>query len=52
MDDAFSDFKSWYFSKPLVTRTFLTGVFILAALVSLGIVSPYSLTYTFKEGFL
>lgn len=49
MDDAFSDFKSWYLSKPLVTRSYLTGVFILAAVVSLGIVSPYALTYTFKE---
>lgn len=49
MDDAFSDFKSWYFSKPLATRTYLSGVFLLAALVSLAIVSPYGLTYTFKE---
>lgn len=49
MEDAFSDFKSWYFSKPLVTRTYLTGVFMMAALVSLAIVSPFALTYTFKE---
>ena len=49
MDDAFSDFKSWYFSKPLVTRTYLSGVFLLAALVSMAVVSPYGLTYTFKE---
>ncbi len=52
MDDAFSDFKAWYLSKPLFTRTFLTGVFVLAALVSLGIVTPYALTYTFREGIL
>lgn len=49
MDDALSDFKAWYFSKPLVTRTYLTGVFLLSTLVSLNVVSPYSLTYTFKE---
>jgi hypothetical protein len=49
MEDAFSDFKAWYFSKPLVTRTYLSGVCLLATLVSLAIVSPYGLTYTFKE---
>ena len=48
MEDAFSDFKSWYFAKPLVTRSYLTGTLILAMLVSLGVVSPYSLTYTFS----
>lgn len=48
MDDAFSDFKAWYLSKPLITRSFLTGVFVLAAVISLGLVSPYSLTYTFN----
>jgi hypothetical protein len=48
MEDAFSDFKAWYFSKPLVTRSYLTGTFLLAVLVSMGIVSPYSLTYTFS----
>lgn len=51
MEDAFSDFKSWYLSKPLVTRSYLTGVFILAAIVSLNIVTPYALTYSFKETF-
>lgn len=49
MDDALADFKAWYFSKPLVTRSYLSGVFLLSTLVSLNIVSPYSLTYTFKQ---
>jgi hypothetical protein len=52
MNDAFSDFKSWYFSKPLITRSYLTGVFILAALVSLGITSPYSLIHSFEDTFM
>lgn len=51
MEDAFSDFKSWYLSKPLVTRSYLTVVFILAAIVSLGFLSPYSFVYTFKQTF-
>lgn len=52
MDDPASEFKQWYMGQPVVTRTYLTGTFILACLVSLGMVSPYSLFYTFSDGIL
>lgn len=45
-----TEFKQWYLRQPVVTRTYLTGAFVLACLVSLKIVSPFSLYYTFEDG--
>ena len=52
MDDPASEFKQWYMSQPVVTRTYLTGTFILACLISLKLVSPFSLLYTFDTAIL
>ena len=46
MDDAWSEFKVWYNSKPLVTRSYLAGCVAITILVSLGAINPMSLLYT------
>lgn len=52
MDDSLADFKAWYMSRPLITRSYLAGCIVLTILVSLGVLNPYALTYTFREGFM
>ena len=47
-----TEFKAWYMSKPVVTRTYLTGAFLLACLVSLKIVSPFLMFFTFNQAVL
>lgn len=47
MDDAFGDFKSWYLSKPLVARTYVTISFILAAAFGLQLLAYPYIPYTF-----
>ena len=51
MDDPLSEFKSWYLKQPILTRYYLTGAFVIAILVSLGLASPYSFYYTFDTAF-
>lgn len=36
---------------PVVTRTYMAGSFIIACLLSLNIISAYSLFYTFNQTF-
>ena len=52
MEDALADFKIWYFSKPLFTRTYLAICTVFTLLITLKLVSPMSLLYTFKSAFL
>jgi len=47
MDDPVAEFRTWYFSKPVFTRTYMAGSVILALLTTIGIITPYSLYYTF-----
>lgn len=49
MDDPIQEFKTWYTSQPIFTRTYITGAFIIACGISLGFLSPYSLYYTFSQ---
>ena len=49
MDDPASE---WYMGQPVVTRTYLTGTFLLACLVSLKMISPFSLFYTFDSAIM
>lgn len=51
MEDAFGDFKTWYFAKPLVTRTFLAICVAVTLLMTFGLVSPYTFLYTFRQTF-
>ena len=52
MDDPVTEFKQWYLGQPVVTRTYLTVAFVLACLVSLKIVSPFAMFYTFDDAIL
>ena len=52
MQDGINDFKTWYMSKPLFTRSFLAASVVITIVITLGLVSPYSLYYTFEEAFL
>lgn len=51
MDDPVQEFKTWYLTRPLITRTYLTVSFVLAALLSLEFVSPNSMYYTLETTF-
>lgn len=51
MEDAVSEFKTWYFAKPLVTRSYLAVCVSMTLLITLGIVSPKMLFYTFGQTF-
>ena len=50
MEDPVAEFKNWYLSKPFMTRTYLSGATLLALLVTLNIVTPYELFYSFTHG--
>lgn len=52
MEDPATEFKEWYLKQPVVTRTYVTGAFVLACLVSLRMVTSFSLFYTFDDGIL
>jgi hypothetical protein len=52
MDDPIQEFKNWYLSKPIVTRTYMAGSVILGLLTVLDIVTPYHLYYNFESGIL
>jgi hypothetical protein len=52
MEDAITDFKAWYFSKPIFTRTYLAICVGMTLLTTLGILSGMQLFYTFKLAFL
>ena len=52
MNEGIQDFKTWYLNQPLVTRTYLAAALTVTIIISLHLVSPYSLTYTFREGFM
>lgn len=51
MDDPIQEFKQWYRSQPVVTRTYMAGAFIISVLLSLKLVDGFSLTYTFGTTF-
>ena len=50
MDDPVLEIKNWYLSKPLVTRSYIAVSTLLALLLTLNIISPYALYYTFTDG--
>ena len=52
MEDALADFKIWYFSKPLFTRTYLAICTAVTLLITLKLLSPMTILYTFKNAFL
>lgn len=52
MDDPIQEFRNWYFTKPVVTRTYMTGSVILGILTVLNILTPYNLYYDFTSGIL
>jgi Derlin-2/3 len=47
-----SEFKTWYFSKPLVTRTYLAICTAMTLLITLGLIGPKLLFYTFSTAIL
>jgi len=47
MEDGLRDFKAWYFSKPLLTRTYLAICVGMTLAITLGLLKPFSLFYTF-----
>ena len=51
MDDAWSEFKVWYNSKPLVTRSYLAGCVGVTLLVTLGLLNPMTLLYSPRATF-
>jgi hypothetical protein len=51
MDEALGDFKAWYFTKPLFTRTYLTVCTVFTLLISLRLVGPLMLLYSFEATF-
>lgn len=52
MENAVEDFKGWYFTKPLFTRTYLTLVTLVTLMITLRVVAPLSLAYSFRTAFL
>lgn len=52
MEDPVQEFKQWYRSQPVVTRTYIAGSFIIACCLSLKFIEGFSLTYTFQTAFL
>jgi di/tricarboxylate transporter len=51
MEDAVEQFKGWYFAQPIFTRSFLTACTIQTLLLSFGMVSPFTLIYSFRQTF-
>ena len=51
MEDALGDFKAWYFTKPLFTRTYLSVCTVMTLLISLRMVNPMALLYSFNATF-
>jgi len=49
MEDGLRDFKAWYFTKPLITRTYLAICVGFTIAVSLGLLNPLQLFYTFES---
>jgi Derlin-2/3 len=47
-----SEFKTWYFSKPLVTRTYLAICTAMTLLITLQLLNPKLLYYTFSTAIL
>jgi hypothetical protein len=45
MDNPVGDFKVWFRSLPLFTRTFISGSFIIACLLSLKLMSIYTFIF-------
>ena len=45
MEDALSEFKAWYFTKPLFTRTYLAACTVLTLLITLRLVNGLNLIY-------
>jgi hypothetical protein len=43
------DFELWYKDLPFVTRTYLTSILVTTTVISLGIISPYSLILNFDH---
>lgn len=51
MEDGLADFKAWYFTKPIFTRTYLSICTVLTLLITLQLVNPMILLYTFDATF-
>lgn len=49
MEDGFRDLKAWYFSKPLVTRTYLAICVGMTMTITFKLVNPMMLFYTFDS---
>ena len=47
-----TEFKAWYFSKPLVTRTYLAICTVFTLLITLQVLNPIILFYTFRTAFM
>lgn len=52
MEDAFEEFKGWYMTRPFFTRTYLSVCVGITLLVSLRVVAPQILAYTFRTGIM
>ena len=51
MEEALGDFKAWYFTKPLFTRTYLSVCTVVTLLITLRMVNPMALIYSFNSTF-
>ena len=52
MDEGFKEFKAWFFSKPLVTRTYLAICVGMTLAITLKLANPMNLFYTFDAALM
>lgn len=52
MDEGFKEFKAWFFSKPLVTRTYLAICVGMTLAITLKLANPMNLFYTFDAAIM
>ena len=52
MEEALEEFKGWYMTRPIFTRTYLSVCVVMTLLVTLKVVAPQILAYTFGTGIM
>lgn len=52
MENKIHRIKHWYYSRPMLARTYLPICFLFTLLVTYGLISPFHIFYTFEQTFI